>query len=217
MANEKPIQKDIAYYMALPYTIQIKHMNDESGSYHLATVAELEGCKSHGDTPEEALKMVREAMEGYLEVKLEFGDEIPEPFDEGRYSGKWLQRVPKALHKRLKELAESEGVSFNQYCLYLLSYNIGFHTQRTLTNVTIEDGTPVLYVDWTTLTDEITMKSKIVSDVVLESSKLILDDGGKVRFEKRYINSPPVVMSEFNDINELKAVLEKLKAIETLR
>lgn len=49
--------------MALPYTIQIKHMNDESGSYHLATVAELEGCKSHGDTPEEALKMVREAME----------------------------------------------------------------------------------------------------------------------------------------------------------
>ncbi|MDY8094191.1 toxin-antitoxin system HicB family antitoxin [Paenibacillus polymyxa] len=121
MANEKPIQKDIAYYMALPYTIQIKHMNDESGSYHLATVAELEGCKSHGDTPEEALKMVSEAMEGYLEVKLDFGDEIPEPVNEEQFSGKWLQRAPKSLHKHLMERAAAEGISFNQYCLYKLS------------------------------------------------------------------------------------------------
>ncbi|MCM3129000.1 type II toxin-antitoxin system HicB family antitoxin [Paenibacillus sp. MER 78] len=120
MANEN-VKKDLAYYMALPYTIQIKHMNDESGAYYLATVVELDGCKSHGDTPEQALAMVKEAMEGYIEVKIEFGDMIPEPADENQFSGKWLQRAPKSLHKQLMEEAAHEGISFNQYCLYKLS------------------------------------------------------------------------------------------------
>ena len=30
-------------------------------------------------------------------------------------------RVPRSLHQLLKEVAEQEGVSLNQYCLYLLS------------------------------------------------------------------------------------------------
>lgn len=37
------------------------------------------------------------------------------------YSGKFLVRVPKSLHKRLAEEAALEGVSLNQYALYKLS------------------------------------------------------------------------------------------------
>lgn len=37
------------------------------------------------------------------------------------YSGKLVIRIPRSLHKQLKEAAEIEGVSLNQYMLYKLS------------------------------------------------------------------------------------------------
>ena len=37
------------------------------------------------------------------------------------YSGKLVLRIPRSLHKALKEQAEIEGVSLNQYMLYKLS------------------------------------------------------------------------------------------------
>lgn len=107
--------------MALPYTIQIRHIKDESGEYFYASVAELDGCQSHGNALSEAYESIREAMEGYLEVKLEFGDPIPEPSGEDEYSGKFNLRVPKSLHRHLAERAAAENVSLNQYCLYKLS------------------------------------------------------------------------------------------------
>ena len=37
------------------------------------------------------------------------------------YSGKLVIRLPKSLHKRLKEEAAAEGVSLNQYMIYKLA------------------------------------------------------------------------------------------------
>lgn len=72
-------KKDVDYYMCLPYTIQIRPVDDGDGVYYFAKVLELDGCISHGDTWDEAYKNVREAMKGYIEVKLERGFPIPEP------------------------------------------------------------------------------------------------------------------------------------------
>lgn len=107
--------------MSLPYTIQIRPVKDESGDYFFATVAELDGCHSHGNTYTEAYESVREAMEGYLEVKLEYGDPINEPLKDDEYSGKFNVRMPRSLHRQLAERAAAEKVSLNQYCLYKLS------------------------------------------------------------------------------------------------
>jgi antitoxin HicB len=112
-------KKSIKYYMDLPYSIVIKKMNDESGQYYYAQVAELDGCQSHGSTEAEALSNIREALKGYLETKLEFGDPIPEP--KQNFSGRIVLRMPKTLHQQLAEQAELEGVSLNQYMLYKLS------------------------------------------------------------------------------------------------
>ncbi len=111
--------KDLAYYMALPYTLVIKEMNDESGKYFYGTYAELEGCQSTGDSVAELLENLEEARSGWLAVKLEFGDPIPEPKED--FSGKILLRLPKSLHKQLAMKADIEGISLNQYMLYKLS------------------------------------------------------------------------------------------------
>jgi predicted RNase H-like HicB family nuclease len=108
-------------YLDLPYHIVIQRLNDESGSYYFATVREFDGCMSHGNTYEEAFRNIREAMELWIEGKLDGGFPVPEPIDESQYSGKFVLRLPKTLHARLAQEAEKEGVSLNQYALYRLS------------------------------------------------------------------------------------------------
>ena len=108
-------------YLKLPYHIVIQYITDESGSYYFATVRELDGCMSHGDTYAEAFENIQEAMEGWVETKLENGFQVPLPVDESQYSGKFVLRIPKTLHARLAMEAEKEGVSLNQYALYRLS------------------------------------------------------------------------------------------------
>ena len=108
-------------YLNLPYSIITKKIHDESGVYYYAQVKELDGCQSSGGTLEEVYKNIYEAMEGWIESKLENGFTIPMPQDENNYSGKFLLRLPKSLHKELALNAEHEGVSLNQYVLYRLS------------------------------------------------------------------------------------------------
>ena len=48
---------------------------------------------------------------------------VPEPVTEDEYSGQFKLRIPKSLHKSLAEHSKAEGISMNQYCLYLLTKN----------------------------------------------------------------------------------------------
>lgn len=48
---------------------------------------------------------------------------IPEPDDLEKYSGQFKLRLPKSLHRQLAEHSRREGVSMNQYCVYLLTKN----------------------------------------------------------------------------------------------
>ena len=115
------MKKDLIYYMSLPYSKIVRFYVDESGQYYVSQVLELDGCTSTGDTEAEALEGLRESMECYLEAKLEHGDPIPEPVQEEGFSGKFLVRIPKSLHRRLSLESQKEGISLNQYALYKLA------------------------------------------------------------------------------------------------
>ena len=64
-----------------------------------------------------------DAKKAWLEAALEDGTEIEEPDSMKRYSGQFKLRMPKSLHRSLVEHAREEGISLNQYCVYLLSKN----------------------------------------------------------------------------------------------
>ena len=108
-------------YMKLPYTRIVQEMNDESGHYYYGRILELDGCQSTGDTLEELYESLTEALEGHVAAMLENGLEVPLPVSENDYSGKFIVRLPKSLHKRLAIEADKEGVSLNQYALYKLA------------------------------------------------------------------------------------------------
>jgi len=109
-------------YLKLPYNIIIRHVVDDSGSYYFAKVQELDGCMSDGETVEDVHLNIREAMEGWIEARLEGGFDVPTPMDIDNYSGKFVIRLPRSLHARLAAEAEREGVSLNQYTLYKLAH-----------------------------------------------------------------------------------------------
>ena len=115
------MEKNIDYYMNLPYTFIIQPYNDESGVYYIGKVLEFEGCTTDGITKEEVLDNIREAMEGWIETKLTNGFAVPEPVSDCEVSGRFTLRLPKTLHQRLVLEASKEGVSLNQYALYKLS------------------------------------------------------------------------------------------------
>jgi len=71
-------------YMKLPYNFIIKPISDESGDYYHASVLELAGCQSTGETLQEAYESLMEAMEGWIETKLENGFPVPEPIEDLR-------------------------------------------------------------------------------------------------------------------------------------
>lgn len=109
-------------YAKLPYSVVVKRIEDESGCYYHATVLELDGCQSTGETFEEAHQQLLEAMEGWIETRLENGFSIPHPIENEKYSGRFVLRLPKSLHCQLAIAAQQEGVSLNQYALYKLSH-----------------------------------------------------------------------------------------------
>ena len=115
------VNKEIEYYISLPYTIEIVPYKD--GGF-FAKIKELEGCMTEGDTLEEVLELLEDAKRAWLEAALEDGLEIPLPEsmrEEKDYSGRILLRLPKFLHRRLVEGAQKEGVSVNTYIVTLLS------------------------------------------------------------------------------------------------
>lgn len=113
-------EKNVNYYINLPYTIILKKYPD--GGY-FAEVKELPGCMTEADSKDEVLSMIDDAMRGWLEIAIQDGGDIPEPADES-YSGKILLRTPRSLHKALLDRAKTEGVSLNQYLVYQLSRSL---------------------------------------------------------------------------------------------
>jgi predicted RNase H-like HicB family nuclease len=65
--------------MKLEYAVRIERLADADGGGYLATVPDLPGCMSDGDTPEEALKNVQEAIESWIEAAKEWNEDVPKP------------------------------------------------------------------------------------------------------------------------------------------
>ena len=113
--------KTLEYYLKLPYRLEIVPDSTE-GSY-VASYPELRGCFTVGDTPASAAANAEDAKREWLMAALEEGAEIPEALPAAEYSGQFKLRIPKSLHRSLAQHSREEGISMNQYCLYLLTKN----------------------------------------------------------------------------------------------
>ena len=75
------------------------------------------------EDPDEGGFVVSYPKKAWLEAALEEGIEIHEPDSLEEYSGQFKLRLPRSLHRSLAEHSQREGISMNQYCVYLLAKN----------------------------------------------------------------------------------------------
>ena len=117
--------KSLDEYLALPYTIEVVRDNSEDGSGWFAKVIELPGCMTQTETFDELDDMIQDAMRAWIEAAIEDGQSIPEPHGQQQYSGKFVVRIPRTLHRQLAETAQREGVSLNALVNVALAREVG--------------------------------------------------------------------------------------------
>lgn len=110
--------KDATYYEGLPYTITVR--KDDEGDF-VARIPELPGCVAHGESESVAIENLRTVQKLWIEEALSAGLTIPEPEADQMPSGKWVQRVPRRLHKELVAAAKRDNISLNHMVTSMLS------------------------------------------------------------------------------------------------
>ena len=84
----------------------------------------------HGENEAKVYKELCQAVEEWIEIYEEEGDPLPAPTAGKEYSGKFVLRVGKDLHKALAVDALRKGESLNSYCLQLLCEDKGRYGKR---------------------------------------------------------------------------------------
>ena len=146
------MEKDINYYLNLPYTREL--IPEPEGGWFVR-VKELPGCMSQGDTPGEAMEMINDAMALWLETALDHEMSIPEPRMDEDYSGKFVARLPKSLHRKCVEHADQDEVSLNQWVVSALSEAVGLAWNQSLVQTEISAEPRSDYPEWPGLSDAI--------------------------------------------------------------
>ena len=119
--------KTLDDYMQISYRMEIVEDKQEGG--FVVSFPELPGCITCGGTIESAIANAMDAKKAWLEAALEQDIEIQQPDNLKEYSGQFKLRIPRSLHKSLAEHSKKEGISMNQYCVYLLSRNDAMYTK----------------------------------------------------------------------------------------
>ena len=119
--------KTLNDYLTMNHHMEILEDKDEGG--FVVAFPELPGCITCGETIEIAIQNALDAKKVWLEVAIEEGIEINEPDRLEDYSGQFKLRIPRSLHRSLSQHSRREGISMNQYCVYLLSKNDAIYSK----------------------------------------------------------------------------------------
>ena len=115
--DEATLQAQVQELMRRPYA---KVIRGEPVEGYLATVPELPGCVTAGETEAEALEMLQDAMFGWLAATIEDGDPVPPPLNDAGAVDLHL-RLPHTFYQRLSDRARAEGRNLAEVAVELLS------------------------------------------------------------------------------------------------
>ena len=113
MKDTKMIKKTLDYYLNLPYTYIIE-WSDIDGCF-LGSIEELEHNMTCGQTREEVLINLKEAIISYVTTSLDNNMEIHEPLRIDDFKGSITYRTSKERHYMLAKQAKLYGKSINAF------------------------------------------------------------------------------------------------------
>ncbi|MFC2060830.1 toxin-antitoxin system HicB family antitoxin [Chloroflexota bacterium] len=114
-------RKELEYYLSLRYPVTV-HPDPEGG--FVGEIEELHGCMTQAETVDDLFQSIEDARQLWIKTAYDEGQDIPLPRDMEKYTGKFLVRIPRGLHRDLARAAKREGVSLNQYVTSLLASGV---------------------------------------------------------------------------------------------
>ncbi|MDR3603465.1 MAG: toxin-antitoxin system HicB family antitoxin [Syntrophaceae bacterium] len=124
------MEKDLNYFMSLPYIVELKRIPIEDGGGFSACIPQLgrHSLLADGETIEEAVQNLEVIKRERFAEYIQAGLIIPEPErEEEDYSGKFVLRIPKYLHRELALTAKQNDVSLNQLVVSMLAGGVENH------------------------------------------------------------------------------------------
>ena len=103
------------------YPIHIEPVPKDEGGGYMVTFPDLPGCIADGETIDAAIVEARDAFIAWTTAEREDKGRLPSL---KTYSGHFVQRIPKTLHRRLARRAANEGVSLNQLAAMFLTQGL---------------------------------------------------------------------------------------------
>ena len=98
--------KDINYYLSLPWTYTIETESHEGSSYYIIRVNELPGICTDSESLDEGMREIKDLIVCAVEIYKEKGEPVPEPVDRDRYKGKILYRTNSERHYHIARTAQ---------------------------------------------------------------------------------------------------------------
>jgi len=98
---------------------------EDEGAW-VASNPDLPGCASFGTDPSTAVTNLADVRRLWLEGQIASGNKIPDPSGDEHYSGKFVLRIPKSLHRSAEMRARHEGVSLNALITNVLAGALNF-------------------------------------------------------------------------------------------
>jgi len=106
-------KKNLNYYMKLPYSYTIEWSDVDK--CFLGSITELERNMTCGQTREEVLSNLKEALASYVATSLAHNMDIPEPLKINDFKGNITYRTSKERHYNLAKYAKLYGKSINTF------------------------------------------------------------------------------------------------------
>lgn len=110
-------QRPLSYYLDLNYSYTVV---PDNGAFFVE-FPDLPGCMTQVGNEGEIPQAAEEIRTLWIETAHEEGWAIPEPMMYSEFSGKFVARIPKSLHRDLVMAAREEGVSLNAHVSNLLA------------------------------------------------------------------------------------------------
>jgi predicted HicB family RNase H-like nuclease len=86
----------------------------EEDKEYVGLCAEFPSLSWLAESPESALKGIREVVEEIIKDMKDSGESPPDPLSCRNFSGKFVVRIPPEIHRKLAIEAEEEGISLNR-------------------------------------------------------------------------------------------------------
>ena len=107
-----------------PHYPRVVEWSQEDGCYVGTSPGLLLGGV-HGDSPLKVASLLETAIQDALDILKQQQREIPKAISTKEFSGKFVLRVPQALHQMLALRAASQGISLNSLCEQVLRQATG--------------------------------------------------------------------------------------------